>query len=347
MSIASATGALRAVQPQMRAAAMPKQAAAEFLKEPFELEPAGSGISRLRERFDRPLFAILARGRARAAHRLREHREPAAGARRGAASRAERARWRSARRAGAWRGSCSRRALVLAAAGAILRAGVRRLGEPRCSSRSCRRATTPVVLDLSLDWRVLAFTGGDAGGDRDGVRRGAGAARDAGRADRRAAGNTARGATAGGSAAAGRGGLIVAQVALSLVLVVAAGLFVRTFERLAAAPLGLDRDRILMVTITAPTVPAAERNPLLSPARAGRRPSVPGVAHAGGSLNPPIAGTLVGDIVVTDAGVAPRAGCGGRLAVHGRHAGRARGVTARRFARAATSTSATRTTRRR
>ena len=34
--------------------------------------------------------------------------------------------------------------------------------------------------------------------------------------------------------------------------------------------------------------------------------AVPGVEHAGGSLNPPIAGGLVGDIVVTDPGVRPR-----------------------------------------
>jgi len=32
----------------------------------------------------------------------------------------------------------------------------------------------------------------------------------------------------------------------------------RTFERLTHAPLGLDRDRVLLVTITAPTVPAAD-----------------------------------------------------------------------------------------
>jgi len=46
VSMVSATDALRAVQPQVRAAATPKQRPREFLKEPFELEPAGSGISR-------------------------------------------------------------------------------------------------------------------------------------------------------------------------------------------------------------------------------------------------------------------------------------------------------------
>jgi putative ABC transport system permease protein len=55
-------------------------------------------------------------------------------------------------------------------------------------------------------------------------------------------------------------GLIVAQVALSLLLVVAAGRLVRTFERLAHVSLGFDPDRVLVVTVTAPTVPAADRN---------------------------------------------------------------------------------------
>jgi putative ABC transport system permease protein len=95
-------------------------------------------------------------------------------------------------------------------------------------------------------------------------------------------------------------------VALSLSLVIAAGLFVRTFERLAHAPLGFDRDRVLVATITAPTVPPADRN-LLYQRLVRAAASVPGVAQAGGSLNPPIVGGLVGDIVVTDPGVAPPA----------------------------------------
>jgi len=41
----------------------------------------------------------------------------------------------------------------------------------------------------------------------------------------------------------------VAQVALSLVLVVAAGLFVQTFQRLANGPHGFDANRVLLVTV--------------------------------------------------------------------------------------------------
>ena len=55
--------------------------------------------------------------------------------------------------------------------------------------------------------------------------------------------------------------LLVAQVALSLVLVVAAGLFVRTFAQLAATPLGFDADRVIVANINATrsSSPAATR----------------------------------------------------------------------------------------
>lgn len=56
--------------------------------------------------------------------------------------------------------------------------------------------------------------------------------------------------------------LIVAQVVLSLVVVVAAGLFVLTFERLARVSLGFDRDRVVVVSVNAPTVTATERSRL-------------------------------------------------------------------------------------
>jgi predicted permease len=95
--------------------------------------------------------------------------------------------------------------------------------------------------------------------------------------------------------------LIIAQVALSLVLVVVAGLFVATFQRLAHAPLGLDRDRVLVVTVTAPTVPATERNVFyhrLVRTIAG----LPGIAAVGGSFSPPIVNTLRGVFVVSEPG---------------------------------------------
>jgi predicted permease len=60
-----------------------------------------------------------------------------------------------------------------------------------------------------------------------------------------------------------RGALVMAQVAFSLLLVVAAGLFDRTLASLRAIPLGFDRDHVLLFTIRPLTLgyegPAATR----------------------------------------------------------------------------------------
>jgi predicted permease len=87
-------------------------------------------------------------------------------------------------------------------------------------------------------------------------------------------------------------------VALSLVLVVAAGLFVRTFQKLGEVPLGFDSDRVLVVSVNASrsTVDAANRSgsyaQLVEAVRA-----IPGVAHAAASIHTPMnhGVTFVGD----------------------------------------------------
>ena len=300
MSIASSTTALRAVQQQVRAGSLPKQFQSTFLTQPFSLEAAGTGTSTLRERFAQPLVAILivvalvllvacanlanlllARGAARR-HELSVRR--ALGA----------SRWRIARQALVESAvmACSGAALALVFADWASRLLVAQLST----------SVEPVSLDTSLDWRVLGFTAATMAGTAllVGVVPALRATRVAPMDALREHGRTGDGGLGGRWSSA----LVVAQVALSLTLVVAAGLFVQTFERLAHAPLGLDRDRTMFVTIAAPTVPAAERNLFYHRLVAAAR-AVPGVEAAGGSLNPPIVGTLVGDIVVTEPGVAP------------------------------------------
>ena len=96
-------------------------------------------------------------------------------------------------------------------------------------------------------------------------------------------------------------GVIVLNVALTLLLVVAAGLFVKTFDRLARVRLGFDPDRTLVVSVTASTVPAAERTVLVN-RLAKAVAAVPGVAAAGGALNPPIIGEIGGADLIVGAG---------------------------------------------
>ena len=99
--------------------------------------------------------------------------------------------------------------------------------------------------------------------------------------------------------------MIIFNVALTLLLVVAAGLFVQTFERLARVPLGFEPDRTLVVSVTASTVAASER-PTLVNRLARAVASVSGVEAAGGGLNPPIVGEIGGaDLVIGSPGSLP------------------------------------------
>ena len=145
-----------------------------------------------------------------------------------------------------------------------------------------------VFLDLSVNGRVLAFTlavtvittmlFGTV--PAFWATRG-GAPMDALKQQRRAAAGQELGPLAGC--------LIVVQVALSLMLVVAAGLFVRTFVSLANRPLGFDPDRVLVVNIDAhrTTNDAAQRLMVYERARDAVR-QLPGVADAVLSLTTPV-----------------------------------------------------------
>jgi predicted permease len=93
-------------------------------------------------------------------------------------------------------------------------------------------------------------------------------------------------------------GLVVAQVALSLMLVVAAGLFVRTFASLATRPLGFDRDRVLVVSVNAHSaaIDPLQRQALYEGARQAAL-ALPAIASAAVSYDtPPV--TLISIIPV-------------------------------------------------
>ena len=106
-----------------------------------------------------------------------------------------------------------------------------------------------VFLDLSLDWRVLGFTAAVTVGTA--ILFGTVPAFRAARVEPNEA-LKEQGRGVAGERRVGLGSaLVVGQVALSLVLVVAAGLFVRTFSALAHVDLGFDRDKVLVVNVSA------------------------------------------------------------------------------------------------
>ncbi len=288
-SIEAANAIVRGVQPQIRMAAMPSTlpplAQKEFLKDAFTLVPAASGTSRLRTRYERPLVAIfvvvglvlligcanianlqLARATARR-HELSVRL--AIGA----------PRWRLARQ---WLVESLLLSGVGAALGLLFASWFSRALVAQLSTSANR-----VYLDLSLDWRVLAFTAGVAGGTAvlfgtlPALRAARVAPIDALKEQGRGTSSDARVSLSSG--------LVVGQVALSLVIVVAAGLFVRTFEKLATLPLGFDIDRVLLVNVNVARtrVGAGDRLPFYH-RLANEAGGVPGVAKAAASLITPV-----------------------------------------------------------
>ena len=88
-----------------------------------------------------------------------------------------------------------------------------------------------------------------------------------------------------------RNALVVAQVALSLVLVVGAALFVRTFYSLVTTPLGFKADGLLIVNVDASKTPVLpEQRLALYDRVAEAGAAVPGVRRASVSYMTPLSG---------------------------------------------------------
>jgi predicted permease len=291
-SVEAGTAAIRGVAPQIREATMPQdwrpQDKDGYLKEGFALLPASNGGSGLRMRYRQALTTImvvvvlvlliacanianllLARATARR-HELSVR--VALGA----------SRTRIARQ-------LLSESLLLSGAGALLGLLFAQWGS-RLLVRQLSTTTNNVFLDLSLDWRVLGFTAGVAVatavlfGTAPALR------------GTRVQPNDALKSQGRGVVGDGRLGLgnmlVVMQVALSLILVVAAGLFVRTFSSLAHLNLGFDRNPILVASVNAQR---AQLEPAARPELFRRvleaASSAPGVASAALSAVTPVSGS--------------------------------------------------------
>jgi putative ABC transport system permease protein len=281
----SATAALRAAQPAIRELTAPRGASAsngdpylrDYLKSPFTLVPAATGHSIFRGRYVRPLVMILSAAGlvllvacANVANLLLAR----------AAARRHELSVRVALGASRWRLVRSLAAESVALAG--MAAGLGMLIASWGSRLLVRQLSTqagPVFLDLSLDWRLLAFAIAVAIATLllFGI---APAIRASSVAPMEALKEHGRG-TAGEARIGLAGGLVVAQVALSVVLVVAGGLFVQTFVSLVRRDPGFARDDVLLVLIDSRRagVEPAQRIAVYGRVRDAVR-AVPGVADA-------------------------------------------------------------------
>jgi putative ABC transport system permease protein len=291
-SFAEATAALRGVQPQVREATIPLNFRAEdktqYLAESFVLTPAAGGNSYLRDRYRTSLLTImgvvalvLLIACANIANLLLA---------RATARRHE----MSVRLAlGASRGRLIRllltESLLLAGCGAALAIVFARWGATLLV-RQLSTSTNTVFLDIGLNWRVLGFTAliAVATALLFGT---APAFRASGATPNEALKEHGRSVV--GDRRFGLGNfLVVLQVAMSLLLIVAAGLFIRTFSSLSNLQLGFDRNPILVANVNAAralSVPEerAAFYERLRQAAAG----VPGVASAAASAVTPVSGS--------------------------------------------------------
>jgi predicted permease len=296
-SAAVAAAELRRVQAEIRDATLgpwSQDVVDRYLTSPFTVVPAVTGYSNLRSSYDQALVVVAAIvalvllvGCLNVANLLlaraidRRHQmclQLALGA----------SRWRLARQLLA-------EGATLSAAGGLL--GV--LIAPHIGPLLVRQLSTPtstVFLDVSIDGAVLAFTAAISvltalvSGTVPAFR----AARIGPAVPLQSQGRAA----VGHGRSRLMGSLVVVQVALSVVLLVAAGLFVRSFTTLADKPLGLQPVPVLVVTVDprGTTTDAAERVALYERVREAVL-ALPNVAEAaishltpvgGGGFTPPL-----------------------------------------------------------
>jgi predicted permease len=173
-------------------------------------------------------------------------------------------------------------ALVLAIVGGVLGVVLAALGVK--ALLTLEPGNLPRVGEVGVDWRVLAFALGLS--VLVAAVLGLLSALRGSRGDLRQAMAQAQRTQAGAGASYGvRGGLVVAQVSLTLVLLVGAGLLARSFLRLAQIDPGYRTERLLVLDISpsVPEGPGGERERVrLYDEISARIAALPGVSAVGG-----------------------------------------------------------------
>jgi len=144
-----------------------------------------------------------------------------------------------------------------------------------------------VFLDLNIDVRVLAFTAGIA--ILTGLLFGLAPAWKGRRVDPQAAMKAnARGVIEGSKFGIGKA-LVVTQVALSLLLVVGAGLLLSTFYKLETIDPGFEREHVLLARVVLESYPKEKLSAVLQE-MLDRLRALPGVRSASASAMTPVSG---------------------------------------------------------
>jgi putative ABC transport system permease protein len=294
--------ALEALRPAVRDATIPPEYRLEdrarYLKEPFTLMPASTGTSYLRRQYRAALFTLLAVVGlvlliacanlanlllARATARQKEFAVRLA--------------------LGASRPRLVRQLLIESLLLAIAGAGLGMLLAQSASRLLVRQLTPatettfPIVLDLTMDWRVLGFTA--AAALVTAVLFGLAPAF-------RSTDLSANALMKSGTRSIASGWtrfnleklLIASQIALSLVLVLGASLFVRSFASLATLDPGFTRDRVMLVdvNIRRANYPPARRLALYDQMGQALR-GTPGVQSLAAATVTPISGFTWSDTI--------------------------------------------------
>jgi len=291
-SVEQATARLDALQPAIRQATLPQNWPAkereQYLETPFKLVPAATGESALRQSYLTPLQIVLAVVGAvlliacanlanlllaRASARRHEMSvRMALGA----------TRWRLAKQLLA-------ESALLACSGAILGLAIARLGGALLVGQLSTDRSA-VTLDLSTDWRVLAFTAAVAVvttlifglAPVFGVN---------GIAPQEAIKEHSRTVAAGERRFGIRNAFVAGQVALSLTLLVAAALFVRSLNALLKAPLGFDARPLLAADVNTDRIQGRDAKLAVLDGLRASAAAIPGVSSAAVSVLNPV-GTM-------------------------------------------------------